>query len=740
MGPTDSPALPITSRLGVSDLGVVIRFWNSIYSIFTNSGAFLSFTRLSQSFGCDGALNSTKALFLSTCFIIMAGCGVLSVILRRKASRRALGKKRYRRARRRNISKTSAGTITSSDDEGYDSSGSLRHGTVSGLSGEKAEPQHREQPDDAQSTDPGLLKKHSTYVSYTTSVATYPSVRTFYRPHPQKDKLPIKPSPIPLLVFVHGLGGSLAQFNHLLTSLSNVGPCFGIDLPGCGLSSFEPTSWDAYTVEALAELLATAIEEHRDKEAGQGIVLIGHSLGCSLSAMLASSTSLIGPGLKEHILGLIAVCPRASPPSSKEVTSFRRLLHIPGPVFDLWRYWDRRGGLTSASVNRLVGADADPDTRGLQVRYNKQSKTPVWRRMAWGTLPTYNNVDGKPVGGIPGEEIWVGVRTPVLLVAGESDTVTKPVELQKILKFFGDKSSTIEKGSHGSRTIPDASRVGNQTPAPYSRLANEEEFGVEPQVDEKNLQSGSEKSVQAKRSVKTVILPAPASHALLYDRATYRTLAGIIQDFLQQHVDNRLSLGWQLQYLNTSGKWDVKNLVKWKKVTPVSERMSDTFVALKMLREVDEEHNPVLFSQAYRDQIYAVIDISYENPVYNPASLEKGGIHYHKHPTVSKIPPTPDETRDFIALVDRLQNEITEKMKKSGNNQTPRPVVGVHCHYGYNRTGFLIVCYLIERCGFSVQEAIDEFESRRPPGIRHGHFIDTLFVRYCVGLKRAPTL
>ncbi|OOO04174.1 Dual specificity protein phosphatase [Aspergillus oryzae] len=740
MGLTDSPTLPTTSRLGVSDISAVIRFWDSIYSVFTNPTALLSFTRLSQSLDRDGSLSSPKALLLSICFIVMAGCGFLSLILRRKCSGRTSGNKRCRRGARRKSSKTSAGTFTSSEDEGYDSSGSLRHGTDSAFSTEKTEPQRRELPDDAQTTDPGLLKKHSTYISYTTSVATYPSIRTFYKPHPQKDKLPIKPSPIPLLVFVHGLGGSLAQFNHLLTSLSNVGPCFGIDLPGCGLSRFEPDSWDAYKVEALAELLATAIEGHRDKDAGQGVVLIAHSLGCSLSAMLASTTSPAGPNLKKHILGLIAVCPRASPPSPKEVTSFRRLLHIPGPIFDLWRYWDRRGGLKSTSVNRLVGADADPDTRGLQVRYNKQSKTPVWRRMAWGTLPTYDGVDGTPVGGIPGETTWAGVRTPTLLVAGESDTVTKPAELQRILKFFGGKSSKIEESSNGSNIVPDASKVNDQAPAPYSRLAHDEEFGVEPQVNEKEIENTSEKPLQAKRSVKTVILPAPASHALLYDRATYRTLAGIIQDFLQQHVDNRLSLGWQLQYLNTSGKWDVKNLAKWKKVTPVSERISDTFVALKMLREVDEEHNPVLFSQAYSDRIYAVIDISYENPVYNPASLEMGGIHYHKHPTVSKIPPTPDETRDFIALVDRLQNEITEKIAKSGNRQTPRPVVGVHCHYGYNRTGFLIVCYLIERCGYTVQEAIDEFERRRPPGIRHGHFIDTLFVRYCVGLKRAPTL
>ncbi|KAF9895409.1 hypothetical protein FE257_000315 [Aspergillus nanangensis] len=689
----------------------------------------------------NGSVSWAKVAFLSTCIVAMLSCGILSSLWARKSPKQASDrKKRYRRSARSNFSKSSSRTVTSSEDEDYDSNGSLHHGTDAALSQEKLAPQQHDQEDDAYSLDPGLLKKHSSYLSYSTSVATYPSIRTFYRQHPQQSKLPTKPTPVPLLVFVHGLGGSLSQFAHLLTSLSNVGPCFGIDLPGCGLSSFQPSSWNAYSVDALAELLATAIEQHRDKEAGQGVVLVAHSLGCSLSALLTSSNSSIGAQLKEHILGLVAVCPRASPPSLDEVTSFRRLLHVPSPIFDLWRRWDRRGGLNSTSVNRLVGVSADSDTRELQVRYNKQSKTPVWRRMAWGTLPEYNSA-GEPVGGIPGENIWAGVQTPVLLVAGESDTVTKPVEIQKILKFFGQSGSSSQTQNDGSKAVLDASPVQDAMMDSSDSLVHKEDFGTEPRTDEKNHTITTHESVGPKRAVKTVILPAPASHALVYDRETYRTLAGIIQDFLRQHIDNRLDLGWQLQYLNTSGKWDVKNLAKWKKVTPVSERIANTFVALKMLREVDEEHNPVLFAQAHRDQIYAVIDISYENPVYNPASLEKGGIHYHKHPTVSKIPPAPDEVRDFISLVDRLENEITEKMEKpDGKIQSPRPVVGVHCHYGYNRTGFLIVSYLIERCGYSVQDAIDEFEKRRPPGIRHGHFIDTLFVRYCVGLKRAPTL
>ncbi|KAL4896675.1 hypothetical protein BDV59DRAFT_171196 [Aspergillus ambiguus] len=662
LAPANIPTLPLRARDS----------FLSFFSKYSYSYSFFPSIRSSLAFGEDASVNWGGVVFLTTCLVTMVGCHVLSSFLGGKGPRKP--SRGNRRFGRRNYSKSSAGTITSSEDEDdeddYDSTGSLRHGT-----------EFRQQSDDAFSIDPGLLKKHSSYLSYTTSIATYPSIRTFYREHPQSTKLPTKPTPIPLLVFIHGLGGSLSQFSHLLTSLSNVGPCFGIDLPGCGLSSFQPTSWDAYTVGALAELLATAIEQHRDKEAGQGVILIGHSLGCSLSALLASSSSPIGADLKKHILGLIAICPRASPLGVDQVASIHRILRIPGFIFDFWRRWDRRGGLNSASVNRLVGPTADSDTRNLQLRYNKQSQTPVWRRMVSGTLPQ-RGADGKLVGGLPGEQIWSGVQTPVLLVAGESDTVNKPTEIMKLKEYLG----------------------------------------VEPEW-----------------TIKPVVLPAPASHALLYDRATYRILAGIIQDFLRQYTDHRLDMGWQLKYLNTSGKWDVKNLAKWKNVTPVSERIADTFVALKMLREVDEEHNPVLFSEAQRGKIYAVIDISYENPVYDPASLEKGGIHYHKHPTVSKIPPTPDETRDFITLVDRLQNEITEKLEKSEDKSIPRPVVGVHCHYGFNRTGFLIVCYLIERCGYGVQDAIDEFERRRPPGIRHAHFIDTLFVRYCVGLKRSIT-
>jgi hypothetical protein len=255
------------------------------------------------------------------------------------------------------------------------------------------------------------------------------------------------------------------------------------------------------------------------------------------------------------------------------------------------------------------------------------------------------------------------------------------------------------------------------------------------------------------RIVKTAILPAPAAHALMYDHSTYRTVAGLIEDFLSRYVSSQLSLGWQLQQLTTSGKWDVKNLEKWRRVLPVSGpigagpgRPHGLFRALKTLREQDPVHTPAVFLREWRDRIFAVIDISHDSPVYDTKALERGGIEYHKFPTVSKVPPTPLEVKDFIALVDRLRGDRDrasgghEHGHGHGHEQGDKRAIGVHCHYGYNRTGFFIACYLIEREGYRPQDALDEFARAKPPGIRHDHFIDTLFMRYHVGLRRASTI
>lgn len=596
---------------------------------------------------------------------------------------------------------------------------------------------------DAEPTDPGLLRKYSTFKSYDTTSGTYPSIRTFFRPHPQAAKLPSTPTPLPLLVFIHGLGGSLAQFHPLLTSLVNVAPCLGVDLPGCGLSKFSPTSWEHYTSSALVELLSTVIAEHCAEKEHQGVILVGHSMGCSLSALLASATSPLRAKQSIHVLALIAICPQASPPSDQQIQTYKKLLRIPTPIFNLWRHWDRRGGPQSPSVARFVGADADLETKRLQLRFNAQSRTAVWRRMAWGSLPTLGP-DSKPHGGVPGLDVWAKLTMPLFLIAGEADGITKPGEITKIGKVLGraEKSSIVASAGGADSSLTSAvhdegfdrafDRPGQLDQIEPGASNTEITFvGDKPEPNTPNV-NGNIYSLK-RQVLKTSILPTPASHALLYDPATYRTLAGLIQTFLYNHVDTRLSLGWQLQHLSTEGKWDVKNLKKWQAVRPVSEPVAGIFRAMKTLREIDEIHSPETFVREWKSKIRFVIDISHESPVYDPKGLEIGGIEYHKFPTVSKIPPSPEEVKDFIRVVDQLRSKPASPHNRGA-------LVGVHCHYGFNRTGFFLCSYLIEKERFGVQQAIDEFRTRRPPGIRHEHFLDTLFVRYCVGLKRTPTL
>ncbi|GKT51628.1 mRNA-capping enzyme [Colletotrichum spaethianum] len=613
-------------------------------------------------------------------------------------------------------------------------------------------------PHDPEATDPTLLRENSEIREYKTGRYTYSGLRIFYKRHLQADQLP-KP-PLPLLVFIHGLGGSVAQFHPLLTSLVHISSCLAIDLPGCGRSEFTEQAWDAYTPEALGELLEVIIDEYRQREPDRSVVLIGHSMGTAMCARLASRNVPQKTKLRKHVVGLVAICPVAGPPVEKKTKIFRTLLWIPGWLFDLWRAYDRWGGPQSASVSRFVGPEADLELRKLQDRFNTQSRTPVWRRMAWGSLPTFE--DGVAKGGISGKDVWAGLDVPVYLVGGAEDTITPPSEVDKIKEYLSGKApSSPETGSDdGHETIVDAA-------APVNTSKNPKDHGPESidDIRDEDFQRGRRPSDETDNAledpstpqespanvppqprhptkvVKSIIMPAPANHALLFNPATVRVLAGLVSDFLANHVTGRFSLGWQLQYLSREGKWDVKNLAKWKGVVPVSDPIGPkgkpaVFRAMKTLREADDTHCPAEFVKNWGAIIKDVIDISHDKPVYDPRSMEKGGVRYHKYATVSKIPPKDDEVAHFISLVDKLREEQKKRAEQEKwtevNGQTQ--VIGVHCHYGFNRTGYFIVCYLVERCGMNVSEAIDTFKAARPNGIRHYHFRDRLHMRYS-GLK-----
>ena len=62
------------------------------------------------------------------------------------------------------------------------------------------------------------------------------------------------------------------------------------------------------------------------------------------------------------------------------------------------------------------------------------------------------------------------------------------------------------------------------------------------------------------------------------------------------------------------------------------------------------------------------------------------------------------------ALIHRIAREITELWASE-----PDAYVAMHCSYGFNRTGFVIVSYLVEFGGLDIEEALAIFEQSRPP-------------------------
>lgn len=80
--------------------------------------------------------------------------------------------------------------------------------------------------------------------------------------------------------------------------------------------------------------------------------------------------------------------------------------------------------------------------------------------------------------------------------------------------------------------------------------------------------------------------------------------------------------------------------------------------------------------------------------------------------------PNVQQTRMFIdTCYDYLKNN-------------PSSIVGVHCTHGFNRTGFLICAYLIEKLNFSVVDAVKLFAACRPPGIYRQNIVNELYHRY----------
>nr|KAG5691358.1 hypothetical protein BaRGS_033407 [Batillaria attramentaria] len=124
--------------------------------------------------------------------------------------------------------------------------------------------------------------------------------------------------------------------------------------------------------------------------------------------------------------------------------------------------------------------------------------------------------------------------------------------------------------------------------------------------------------------------------------------------------------------------------------------------------------------KSYKLKMGLLIDLTNTNRYYNSKLVEeKHECRYIKlHCKGRSETPNPEQTKTFVDLCERFIQ------------QKPLEIIGIHCTHGFNRTGFMIVSYLVEKLSWSVEAAVRKFAEARPPGIYKQDYLDELFRRY----------
>ncbi|XP_061610908.1 mRNA-capping enzyme isoform X4 [Phyllopteryx taeniolatus] len=114
-----------------------------------------------------------------------------------------------------------------------------------------------------------------------------------------------------------------------------------------------------------------------------------------------------------------------------------------------------------------------------------------------------------------------------------------------------------------------------------------------------------------------------------------------------------------------------------------------------------------------------LVDLTNTTRFYDHNDIEKEGIKYVKLQCKGHGEcPSKETTAMFIQLCEHF-------MEKNSTD-----LIGVHCTHGFNRTGFLICAYLVEKMDWSVEAAVAAFAQARAPGIYKGDYLKELFRRY----------
>lgn len=223
------------------------------------------------------------------------------------------------------------------------------------------------------------------------------SVYTVYLKHPTSTTC---------ILFMHGMGGQLGQFESQIAHFSKRYSVLAIDLVGHGQSP-NTNNPEHYQSDSLAQDLAFVLRLYCAKYSN--VICIGHSYGCALVARMYTELS---EQEKSMIKGVVLLGP-TSRLGLKDTESAKTVAKIPDFILDFMRYIDRWGGADSLSVRRILGPEADILVRQKQLLYNRFTPTPVIKQ-------TLSNATFTP------KEMYAAIQAPMILIGGSYDKICPP--------------------------------------------------------------------------------------------------------------------------------------------------------------------------------------------------------------------------------------------------------------------------------------------------------------------------
>lgn len=137
------------------------------------------------------------------------------------------------------------------------------------------------------------------------------------------------------------------------------------------------------------------------------------------------------------------------------------------------------------------------------------------------------------------------------------------------------------------------------------------------------------------------------------------------------------------------------------------------------LIKAEAQWTPELFCHEQKrlgHDVRLVIDLTNTDRYYSGSELEQYNIRYLKLPVEGfRGPPKGTIVKKFIKIV--------EEFNTTHKNGT----IAVHCTHGLNRTGYLIIQYLVRKLDYSLTDAIRLFTEARQPGLIKYLYIKELY-------------